>query len=101
MQVTRKSSVIRFGVKALAGASKSCIVGFDGEMLKVRLAAAPVDGKANAELVSILAKALDVPRSSVTIRSGLASRRKVIEVENCTEQKLKELLQAGPDQTLR
>ena len=92
MQVTGKSSFVRFGVKVVTKASKSSIVGFEGELLKVRLAAAPVDGKANDELISILAKALHVSRSAVTIRSGLASRRKLIEVENCSEQKLKQLL---------
>jgi uncharacterized protein YggU (UPF0235/DUF167 family) len=49
--------------------------------LRIRLAAAPVDGAANAALLRFLADALDVPRSRLTIVSGEASRRKRIVLE--------------------
>jgi uncharacterized protein YggU (UPF0235/DUF167 family) len=50
--------------------------------LRIRLAAAPVDGAANAALLRFLADALDVPRSRLTIVSGEASRRKRIVLED-------------------
>jgi uncharacterized protein (TIGR00251 family) len=52
-----------------------------GDELKIRVAAPPVDGEANAELVRFLARQLGVPRSAVTIVSGSGSRSKVAAVE--------------------
>jgi uncharacterized protein len=49
-------------------------------VLRVRVAAPPVDGAANAALVRLLAKALGVPKSAVTIVSGETSRGKTVEV---------------------
>jgi uncharacterized protein (TIGR00251 family) len=51
-----------------------------GRVLKVRVAAPPVDGAANAALVRLMAKALGVPRSAVRIASGEASRTKTLEI---------------------
>lgn len=48
-------------------------------LLKVRVAAPPVDGAANAALVDLLAKALRLPKSAVAIASGETSRTKTIE----------------------
>lgn len=61
-------------------ASRSEIVGPHGDALKVRLAAPPVDGAANEELVRLLAKEYGVPRSAVEIVSGLSARRKTVRV---------------------
>ena len=55
--------------------------GADGrDELEVRVAAAPADGAANEEVVKLLAKALGVSRSEVTIISGQASRHKRISI---------------------
>ena len=51
-----------------------------GETLKIRLAAAPVDGKANECLVDYVADKLGVPRRQVTLVSGLSSRSKKVAV---------------------
>ncbi len=61
-------------------ASRSEIVGPHGDHLKVRLAAPPVDGAANEELVRLLARELGVPRSGIEIVGGLSSRRKTVRV---------------------
>jgi uncharacterized protein (TIGR00251 family) len=53
----------------------------DGALL-VRLAAAPVDGAANAELIALIARALHLPRRDITIVSGERSRSKRIRVAN-------------------
>ncbi|KJK24550.1 hypothetical protein UB46_09665 [Burkholderiaceae bacterium 16] len=50
---------------------------YDG-VLKIRLAAPPVDGKANEALCQWLAASLGLPRRSVTLKSGQASRRKTL-----------------------
>ena len=50
-------------------------------ILRVRVAAAPVDGAANAALIRVLAASLDVPPSAIRVVAGGTSRRKVIEVD--------------------
>ena len=62
-------------------ASRTEVIGAHGDALKIRLAAPPVDGEANEELVRFLAKALGVPKSAVTIVRGATGRRKVVRVE--------------------
>ena len=52
-----------------------------GSVLRVRVSAPPVDGKANAALERLLADALDVPPSRVRVVTGHTSRRKQVEVE--------------------
>lgn len=63
------------------GAKKTEVAGEHGDALKIRLAAPPVDGKANAALLAFIAERLGVSRSAVTLKSGQTSRRKVVEVE--------------------
>lgn len=60
------------------GAKKSEIAGLYGDALKIRLAAPPVDGKANAALQAFIADKLGVPRADVSLKSGQTSRRKVL-----------------------
>lgn len=60
------------------------VVGRYGDAIRVRLAAPPVDGAANAELVRFLAERLDVPRSAVSIVRGAAARRKTVSVVGVT-----------------
>ena len=47
----------------------------------IHLKSPPVDGKANEELIKILAKKFDVPKSKISIKSGLSSRQKLIEID--------------------
>ena len=62
------------------GAKKTEITGLHGEALKIRLAAPPVDGKANAALIAFLAKACGVSKSAVELVSGDTSRAKRVRV---------------------
>lgn len=57
-------------------ASKTEIIGLHGEALKIRLAAPPVDGQANAELCRYLARHVGVPQKDVQMKSGGSSRQK-------------------------
>lgn len=59
---------------------KSELSGMRGGALHVRLAAPPVDGAANDALIEVMAAALHVPRRSVSIVAGAASRRKRVQV---------------------
>ena len=73
-------------------ASKTEIVGFHGNALKIRLAAPPVDGAANQALIEFIAARLKVPKSTVRVVVGASSRRKLIEVTGWTVERLREAL---------
>jgi uncharacterized protein (TIGR00251 family) len=77
------------------GAKKTEFAGRHGDALKIRLAAPPVDGKANAALVSFIAEALGLPRSAVSLKSGQTSRRKVLEIAGAEVPAIESLLAAG------
>jgi len=62
------------------GAKKTEFAGRHGDALKIRLAAPPVDGKANEALIKFIAETLRLPKSAVNLKSGQTSRRKVLEV---------------------
>ncbi|MGL1832340.1 DUF167 domain-containing protein [Rhodocyclaceae bacterium SMB388] len=63
------------------GAKRSGFVGLHGDALKLRLAAPPVDGKANAALCDFIAGFCGLPRAAVTLVSGQTSRRKRVRID--------------------
>ena len=73
-------------------ASKTEVAGLHDGRIKVRLAAPPVDGAANAELVSFIASRLGLAKSKVRVVAGESSRRKVVEVEGVDAQTIEEKL---------
>ena len=78
--IHENESGVAFAVKVHPRAKKNAITGELGDALKVSLTTPPVEGRANSACVEFFAKLLKVPRSSVTIASGLSSRNKVIRV---------------------
>lgn len=58
------------------GAKKTEVVGVHGDALKIRLAAPPVDGKANSALIEFLSDLFAIPKARVTLVSGQTSRAK-------------------------
>lgn len=76
------------------GAKKTEFAGLHGDALKIRLAAPPVDGKANEALVRFVAEALGLPKSAVHLKSGQTSRRKVLEVSGATAEAVARLVQS-------
>lgn len=88
---TEKDDAIIFLVRVVPRASKSEIVGEIEGSLKVRIAAPPVDGAANEEVVRLLAKSLDLSRSSVSIVAGETSKTKRVRVVGITPEQLLQL----------
>lgn len=54
-------------------------------VLKARVRAAPTDGEANAALLTLISRALTIPKSDVMIARGAASRLKSLEIEGLSE----------------
>ncbi|MBL8404739.1 MAG: YggU family protein [Dechloromonas sp.] len=63
------------------GARKTEFAGLHGDALKIRLAAPPVDGKANEALLKFIADTLGMAKTAVSLKSGSTSRRKVLELK--------------------
>ena len=73
--------IARLSIRLTPRASRDAIAGFEGETLRVRVTAPPVEGRANRALVRLLAKRLGLPRGAVRVVAGQASRNKVVAVD--------------------
>jgi uncharacterized protein (TIGR00251 family) len=76
---------VRLTVRAKPRAKASRVVRAEGVAIEVALAAPPVDGAANDELLRVLSAALKLPRSALSIARGASGRQKVVEVHGLTE----------------
>ncbi|MDO9119704.1 MAG: DUF167 family protein [Nitrospira sp.] len=74
VQDTKGGAIITIQVQPKA--SKSECVGLHGDALKIRVAAPPIDGRANEALLALLAKQLNVPPSALVIHAGAGGRHK-------------------------
>lgn len=72
---------VRLSVQITPNAKKSEVIGVLDDVLKIRLQAQPIEGKANDALVRFLADMLGVPKSAVSITHGHTNKRKIIEVD--------------------
>jgi uncharacterized protein (TIGR00251 family) len=71
----------RIAVQVQPSASQNKVVRYAEGVLHLKIAAPPVRGKANRELIAFLSDILGVSKSSISIEKGLTSRRKVVVVE--------------------
>ena len=89
----------RLRLRVAPGASGSPgIVGRHGASWKVRVAAPPERGRANAAVLALLAKTLSLPRSSLAIVSGGGSRDKIVELTGIEPAELERRLAAAGGQ---
>ena len=86
---------VRFTVRVQPRASRSEVVGVHGDALKIRIAAPPVDGAANDELVKFLSNLFAVSRADVRILGGETSRSKLVEIEGVSEDAVRRLAETG------
>jgi hypothetical protein len=80
---------MKLRVRATPNAHRNKIIGWEddtqaGRILRVHIAAPPLEGKANAELRDFLAKTLDLPKSKVVLEKGNASRFKSFDIPDGT-----------------
>lgn len=78
IETNESGGALTFRVRVVPRASKTAIAGEHDGALKVRVAAPPVEGAANAELTRFLAKRLGVSAGSVEVVGGRASKTKVV-----------------------
>lgn len=82
----------RFTVRLTPRAGRDSIDGWAGDVLRVRVAAAPTEGQANDALVRLIAKTLRIAPSHVVIVAGTQSRTKVLAVEGVVADDLRAAL---------
>lgn len=82
----------RLTVRLVPRTARDEVVGFEGEVLRVRVTAPPVDGRANEALTRLLARRLGLGRGAVRLVTGHASRQKVVEVEGLSPDEVRERL---------
>jgi uncharacterized protein (TIGR00251 family) len=85
LRIATVNGRVRFSVHVQPRASRTEISGLHGDALKVRLAAPPVDGAANEELVDFFSSLFAVGRRAVRILAGTHSRSKIVEIEGINE----------------
>jgi uncharacterized protein len=90
---SERDGALLFTVRVVPRAARSCVVGEHGGSLRVRVAAPPVDGAANEELVRVLARALGLPARDVEITSGHASKVKQVRARGAVRERLQTLAQ--------
>lgn len=79
-------------VRAQPRSSRAGVDGLLGDALKVRIRCAPVDGKANKELIETLADAFDLPKSAVVFKSGETSKTKRLLLRNIDAAKVRTII---------
>ena len=94
LDVDRDGNVM-LTVHVQPGARRSEIVGPHGDALKLRVKAPPVDGKANAAVVELLAATLDVAAADVELVAGASQRRKRLRVTGLDRDAVRRRLDAA------
>jgi len=98
---SEKDGILTFMVRVVPRASRSEIVGEHDGALRVRIAAPPVDGAANEELVRLLSRSLGVSRSAIEITAGHTAKLKTVRVAGLESSALTNLadlkVQSAPD----
>jgi uncharacterized protein (TIGR00251 family) len=84
--------VAKLRVKVVPGSSRSCIAGWLGATLKIRVTAPAEQGKANAAVEALLAEALGVAMESARVVAGHASPRKLVEIDGLCEAEIRRRL---------
>ena len=92
--IKESADAVTFAVKVHPRAKKNAITGEIGDALKLSLTTPPVEGRANEACIEFFSKLLKVPRSSVSIASGLSSRNKVIRIAGVSGDYVRDRLKA-------
>ncbi|MBI4484298.1 MAG: YggU family protein [Acidobacteria bacterium] len=100
LHATVQGNAVIFPVQVQPRASKSQILGISNGVLRIRVAAPPVGGKANEEAVRLLSKVLWVPRGRIALVRGQRSRHKAVQIVGITREELELSFQQAVDLTV-
>jgi len=78
----------RISLHIYPNAAGNEVVGFTGGVLRVKVSAPPVKGKANRELIAFLSQVLGVGKGTLTIIKGHTSRNKVIAIDGLSQEEV-------------
>jgi uncharacterized protein (TIGR00251 family) len=92
LELRSRDGAVELGVWAKPRASKSRLLGVRNGQLEVALAAPPVDGAANEELIRVLASHFGIPRSQVELVAGQAGRTKRVRLLGLAEPAVRALI---------
>ena len=92
IQFSEDNRGLTFAVRVVPRASRSEFVGEQSGALRVRLAAPPVEGAANKELIKLLAKSFKLPNNAVQIISGSTSKNKIVRIQGGDATRLRQLI---------
>ena len=84
-------------VRVTPRAGRTALAGMRDGVLQVKLAAAPVEGAANAALIDLLSRQLRIPKRSVRIVTGERSRTKTVEICELTDEDVRARLALRPN----
>lgn len=99
--LVERDGCVLVDVHVVPRASRSAIGGLHGGRVRVTLAAPPVDGAANAELVALFARELGCPRRDVAIVRGESGRKKTVALRGVSAAQVAALLPAGESRPAR
>jgi uncharacterized protein len=85
----------RLALRVSPGARTNAVVGRHGEAWKVRVAAPPEDGRANAAVVELLADTLGIPARTISVISGHGARDKLVELAGIASDEIERRLGAA------
>jgi uncharacterized protein (TIGR00251 family) len=94
LSINETASGVTLTIKVQPRARKNALLGELGGVLKIAVTAPPVDGRANDACITLLAAALKVPRSAITITSGQSGRLKVVHARGISVEEFRKRL--GP-----
>lgn len=92
--IKEKAGRVVFLVQVLPRSSQCKLVGCQGDFLKIKITAPPVDGRANEECIRFLADVLEVKKDQVQILSGLKAKKKTIAIQGLKAKDVEEVLAA-------
>jgi uncharacterized protein len=92
LELKETDGAVTIKVRAQPRAPRTEIIGEHAGAIKMKIAAPPVNGKANEECCRFLAKLLKVSATSIEIISGESSRDKVVRIENISARRVLETL---------
>jgi len=90
-----KSAYLEVSIQA--GASQNKVINYENNVLKLKIAAPAMEGKANRKIIEFLSSMLGVKKTSIIVKSGKTSKHKILEINGISPDEIKQRLNAIDD----